>query len=64
MSWAVLDGGSTAGEDNVDGAEGGGLNNRSRGRSCGDLLLNLAVRELIGHTSHDGGASAQGSESE
>ena len=62
MSRAVLDGGSAAGEDLADGAEGGGFSGRSWW--CGDLLLDLAVRELIGQTSHDGGAGAQGSESE
>lgn len=58
---AVLNGGSTAGDDLADSAEGGGLNNRGGG--CGDLLLNLTIRELIGQSSHNGRASAQGSES-
>lgn len=62
MGRAVLDSGSTAGKDHVDGAQGSGLGDRSCW--CGDLLLDLAVGDLIGQTSHDGGASAQGSESD
>lgn len=64
MGRAVLDGWSAAGNDVIDSAEGGGLSGRDWCCRCGDLLLNLAVGELVGETSHDGGASAQGSESE